>query len=107
MRRLARRLFTLCSAVSMLLLFLSLALWAAEGHLVVWRDGSMGWPHGARQEFLGFVVLEFHGYDGLGSSMVVRMVPCWFLAALTAILPSCWLIVRQRRLVRLRGGAAC
>src|SRR5688572_7403429 len=67
MRRLARRLFTLCSAVSLVLCVGFVGLWGAEGHLLLFRH----WPHMPRWDgTLGFRTFDFQGY-GTG-----WIIPC-------------------------------
>ncbi len=91
-----RRLFTLLSAVSLVLCVAFVGLWWMEGHLLFWRD----WPRMPRWGLLGFRTIDFPEY---GTGWVV---PCWFLCAVTAVLPLRYLAAalwRRRRNDRLPG----
>jgi hypothetical protein len=115
MRRLARRLLTLCSTVSLLLCGVVVAaalLDLAEvltdrvsynaGYwgLFVSCAHSLGWQHGQGAEVLGFTLKEHHGYAG---PVLHLKVPSWFLGLLlvVAVAPRVANMAERRR----RGGA--
>jgi hypothetical protein len=81
--------FTVATVVSLALFLIFAVLWGAEGHLLIYRD----WPYIPEWNFLGFRTIHNVEY-GTG-----WIIPCWFLCAVTSLLPILWVIwlVQHRR----------
>jgi hypothetical protein len=73
-----------------------------RGDLTLACDGTLGWSHFERHQWLGFSITEIHPYAG---PVLVFGVADWFAGLCilaTAVLPAWWLIRQRRRAVRGR-----
>src|SRR5215211_2015061 len=84
----ATTIFGAAAACSFVLFLVFAALWALEGHLLIWRE----WPWMPRWNALGFRTINFPQPE-YGTGWVI---PCWFLCAVTLALPLIWLGARVR-----------